>query len=237
MLDDIKIMQFADGTLDASEKEAVQKEIENNAQYKKILENYIYTGEILANISKEIKSKPLPEYLNNKIIQFNKSQIQIKANNKLSFNFFNIFNIKYSAIAAAFGLFFVSGFFTNQFLINQNPNYQIAQKDNKFYDPIFRGSSSFINFYESFNERKFNEEINTIANKLKKEQKFEILISDDLKAKFQYTESFKNKNNNECIVIKSDKKIKLTSGGSENIISLTVCKNNNYWSLTNINIF
>jgi beta-lactamase superfamily II metal-dependent hydrolase len=31
-------MQFADGTLDASEKEAAQKEIENNAQYKKILD-------------------------------------------------------------------------------------------------------------------------------------------------------------------------------------------------------
>ena len=30
MIDDIKIMQFADGTLDSSEREIVQKEIENN---------------------------------------------------------------------------------------------------------------------------------------------------------------------------------------------------------------
>lgn len=231
-------MQFADGTLDPSERDTVQKEIENNLEYQKILEDYIYTGKILSNISSEIKSKPLPEYLNNKIIQFNKSRPYINNNSKLFFKSFRIFNIKYSAIAAAFGIFFVSGFFTNQLLVmNQNPNYLIAQQTNKSYDTVFRGSpDSFINFYESFNERTFNEEINMIANKLKKKQKFEISISANKKAKFQYTESFKNKNNNNCIIIKSDKKIKLTSEGPENIISLTACQNNNYWSLTNINI-
>ena len=72
MLDEIKIMQFADGTLDPSEKEKVKKQIDNNPEYKKILDDYIYTGELLNNLGNEIKSVPLPEYLDNKIIQFNK---------------------------------------------------------------------------------------------------------------------------------------------------------------------
>ena len=75
MLDEIKIMQFADGTLDPSERDSVQKEIENNPKYKKILDDYIYTAEILSNISKEIKSKPLPESLNSKIYEFNSNRI------------------------------------------------------------------------------------------------------------------------------------------------------------------
>jgi ethanolamine utilization cobalamin adenosyltransferase len=100
MLDDVKIMQFADGTLDPSEREIVQKEIENNPKYKKLLKDYTYTGEILSNISREIKSKPLPKYLENKVIEFNKNSIKTLSKNKLTFNFFNILNIKYSAIAA-----------------------------------------------------------------------------------------------------------------------------------------
>ena len=44
MLDEIKIMQFADGTLNPSEREAVKKEIENNPEYKKILEYYTHCG-------------------------------------------------------------------------------------------------------------------------------------------------------------------------------------------------
>jgi len=239
MQDEIKIMQFADGTLDPSERDNVQKEIENNPKSKKILDDYIYTAEILSNISKEIKSKPLPEYLNNKITEFNKNRIQPIAKDKLSIKFFNIFNIKYSAIAASFCIVFMAGYFVNQVILDTNSNHQVSIKFNDTYKN-FRNSSEtdskILNFYESFNERKFNEEINLIANQLKKDQKFEILISEDNKAKFQFIASFKDKNNNECKVLKSDKKIKLTSDGNENILSLTICQSKNYWSLTSINI-
>jgi hypothetical protein len=236
MLDEIKIMQFADGTLDPSEKEKVKKQIDNNPEYKKILEDYIYTGELLNNLGNEIKSAPLPKYLDNKIIQFNKSTLKIKTESKLSFSFLNIFNIKYSAIAAAFCFVFMGGFFANQFVMNQNPTYQVTQQANKSYNLDFRGGSSSINFYNSFNEKKFNEEINLIANKLKKNEEFEISISESEKAKFQHIDSFKDKNNNECKVIKSLKKIKITVDGNDNLFSLTICKNKNYWSLTAINI-
>ena len=236
MLDEIKIMQFADGTLDPSEREKVKKQIDDNPQYKKILDDYIYTGNLLNNLGNQIKSVPLPKYLDDKIIQFNKSKTQTTIENKLSFNFLNIFNIKYSAIAAAFCFVFMGGFFTKQFVMNQNPTYQVTQQVNKSYNLDFRSGSSFINFYESFNERKFNEEINKIANILKKNEEFEIFISEDEKAKFQYIDSFKNQNNHECKVIKSIKKVKITSTGTENLFSLTICQNKNYWSLTSINI-
>lgn len=239
MLDEIKIMQFADGTLDPSERDNVQREIETNPKYKKILDDYIYTAEILSNISKEIKSKPLPQYLNNKISEFNKNRIQSLDKNKSSFNFFNIFNIKYSAIAATFCIVFMAGYFSNQVIVDMNSNHQVSIKFNDTYKN-FRSSSGtdnkIINFYESFNERKFNEEINLIANQLKKDQKFEMFISDDKKVKFQFIDSFKDKNNNDCKVLRSDKKIKLTSDGNENIFSLTICQNKNYWTLVSINI-
>jgi hypothetical protein len=125
-----------------------------------------------------------------------------------------------------------------QCLVDTNSKHQISIK---FSEPSkdFRSSNTnniFIDFYATFNEKKFNEEINLIANKLKKDQKFEISISEGQKFKFQYIEDFKNKKNNNCKIIKSDKKVKLTSNGLENEISLTICQNNNYWTLTNINI-
>lgn len=237
MLDEIKIMQFADGTLDPSEKEKVKKQIDNNPEYKKILEDYIYTGELLNNLGNEIKSAPLPKYLDDKIIQFNTSTSRFKTESKLSFSFLNIFNVKYSAIAAAFCFVFMGGFLTNQFIVvNQNSTSQITQQASKSHNLDFRGGSSSINFYNSFNEKKFNEEINLIATKLKKNEEFEILISEREKAKFQHIDSFKDKNNNECKVIKSLKKIKITVDGNDNLFSLTICKNKNYWSLTAINI-
>ena len=75
-----------------------------------------------------------------------------------------------------------------------------------------------------------------IADKLKKKEEFEISISEGEKAKFKYTDSFKDKNSNECKIIKSYKKIKITADGDENFFSLTICQNKNYWSLVAINI-
>ena len=117
MLDEIKIMQFADGTLDPSEREDVKKQIDSSPEYKKILEDYIYTGELLNNLGNQIKSVPLPKYLNNKIIQFNKSTSKIKTESKLSFSFLNIFNIKYSAIAAAFCFVFTVSTLTRRYMV------------------------------------------------------------------------------------------------------------------------
>ena len=50
MLDDIKIMQFADGTLNPDEQEHVKNEIDNNPEYQKILKDYMQTADTLAGL-------------------------------------------------------------------------------------------------------------------------------------------------------------------------------------------
>ena len=51
MIDETKIMQYADGTLPEEEKETVKKAIENDPQLQKLLKDYQETGEILFAIS------------------------------------------------------------------------------------------------------------------------------------------------------------------------------------------
>ena len=67
MIDETKIMQYADGTLPEDEKETVKKAIESNPQYQKLLKDYQETGKILFNLGKEIKSQPLPSSLQDKL--------------------------------------------------------------------------------------------------------------------------------------------------------------------------
>ena len=188
MLDEVKIMQFADGTLEPSEREAVQKEIEKNPEYKKMLDDYIYTGELLSNLSKEIKSKPLPTYLSNKIFEFNKNKIELFNKKQSNFNFSNIFKIKYSAVAAGFALFFVGGYTTSHYLIAEKEQ-TIAMREVKNIEnnqPIFRGAKKNTelnldqseNFYQIFNIEKFNKEINIQIKKAKINQKIKIKFSD-----------------------------------------------------------
>ena len=50
MIDETKIMQYADGTLPEEEKETVKKTIENDPQLQKLLKDYQETGEILFNL-------------------------------------------------------------------------------------------------------------------------------------------------------------------------------------------
>ena len=74
MLDHIKIMQFADGTLDPAEQDKVKLEIESNPEYQKILKDYTYTADALANLGNEIRSLDLPTDLKSKISNFNQKE-------------------------------------------------------------------------------------------------------------------------------------------------------------------
>ena len=49
MIDETKIMQYADGTLPEDEKDTVKKAIENDPQLQKLLKDYQATGEMLFN--------------------------------------------------------------------------------------------------------------------------------------------------------------------------------------------
>jgi hypothetical protein len=246
MLDEIKIMQFADGTLNPSEREAVKKEIENNAEYKKILEDYIYTGEILNNLGKEIKSKPLPTYLSNKIFEFNKNKVQFAKKKQFSFNFFDIFKIKYSAVAAGFALFFVGGYTTSHYLIADKTDYGNMQEVKGTIDnqPIFRGAKknietgldSSVEFYQIFNIEKFNKEINAKIKNTKNNQKLKIQFSNNNAIELVVGNNFKNNKDQNCKNLNLQKKIKITEINEPVNASISICSQNNEWKFVSINL-
>jgi len=88
MIDETKIMQYADGTLPEDEKETVKKAIESDPQLQKLLKDYQATGEMLFNLGKEIKSQPLPSSLQKKLKIINKERERSSAGKK-SFIFFS----------------------------------------------------------------------------------------------------------------------------------------------------
>ena len=115
MIDETKIMQYADGTLPQEEHEEVKKAIEADPKLKELYNSYQETGDLLFKLGNEIKSQPLPKNLQEKaeILKSWKKPIKQESG---SFNFFGLFKVQYAGIAAAFCLFFVGGFFTNTFI-------------------------------------------------------------------------------------------------------------------------
>ena len=111
MIDEIKIMQYADGTLPEDEKEAVEKAIESNPKLKKLFKDCQETADILFDLDKDMMSQPLPDSLKEKLKILNADQ-QTTFKVKKPFTFFNIFKVQYAGIAAALALFFYGGFFT-----------------------------------------------------------------------------------------------------------------------------
>ena len=121
MIDETKIMQYADGTLPEDEKETVKKAIENDPQLQKLLKDYQATGEMLFNLGKEIKSQPLPSSLQKKLKIINKER-ERSSDGKKSFIFFKIPKIAYAGIAAAFAFILYNVFQTTAPLIVDNIN-------------------------------------------------------------------------------------------------------------------
>lgn len=237
MLDDIKIMQFADGTLNSDEREHVKNEIDNNPEYQKILKDYMQTADTLAGLGNEIRSLDLPEELKLKISNFNKKESASIP--QKSFNFFNIFNLKYSAVAVAFALFFTGGFYTNQMIAlkDQVPTMQTVADKGSIK---LRGSSSetVSNFYRWFDENKFITAVNNKINSLKNGDKFTADITDlnNQTVNFRLDKDFNDKDGNQCKIISYDKKVSLEQSNKFFFISLAVCKNNNIWKLVAITL-
>ena len=239
MLDQTKIMQFADGTLDPAEQDQVRLEIESNPEYQKILKDYMHTADVLAELGNEIRSLELPNDLKNKIYAFNKiEQSKIKVN-KSFFGFANIFNIKYSAIAAAFALFFTGGFYTNQMIAqyDQVPTMQTVTDSRSIQ---LRGSSAeFVtSFYNWFDEKTFIKNVNEKIKNLKEGDKFSTDLVDlnQNTVNFIIDKEFKNKEGDLCKIINYEKKVTLNQSNKTYFISLAVCNENNKWNLIAITL-
>ena len=101
MIDETKIMQYADGTLPIEEHAEVKKVIEADPKLKELYNTFKETGDLLFKLGNEIKSQPLPKNLQDKadILKTWKKPI-VKETNSL--NFFGLFNIQPAGMAAAF---------------------------------------------------------------------------------------------------------------------------------------
>ena len=66
MIDEAKIMQDADGTLPIEEHEEVKKAIEADPKLKELYNSFQETGDLLFKLGNEIKSKTLPQNLQDK---------------------------------------------------------------------------------------------------------------------------------------------------------------------------
>lgn len=244
MLDHIKIMQFADGTLDPNERDEVKKQIDSNPEYQKLLNDYISTADTLAELSNEIKSLDLPQNLKNKINNFNQAQVSEVKVEKKSFNFLNLLNIRYSAIAASFMIVFMAGFYANQLipaaqLTSTSNDLPVAQQLSETGKIKLRGSSSeFItNFYQWFDQEAFTNEVNLKINKLKEGDKLTLVSKDNKDNQINLiVGKFVEGTNNKCRVIYYDKKVSIINSKTSYQISLIVCKEVEGWELKEITL-
>ena len=249
MIDETKIMQYADGTLPIEEKEEVEKAIQDNPEYKKLLKDYQETGDLLFKLGTEIKSQPLPDSLKEKL-KVIKSWEKAPKETKISFNFFSLFKMQYAGIAAALAIFFAGGFYTNTVMMTKKSGQgalqavtkkmDIESKELKFRSTPNQDldlSERVTNIYKYFEEEKFIDEISPLLSDLTENQEFTLSLKDNNGKiiKFVLVENF-NSNNGVCKKIRFNKPLRLSNIDEETEVTLNLCKVNENYELSSINI-
>ena len=249
MIDETKIMQYADGTLPIEEHEEVKKAIEADPKLKELYNTFKETGDLLFKLGNEIKSQPLPKNLQDKadILKTWKKPI-IKESNSL--NFFGLFNIQPAGMAAAFAMFFVGGIYVDNFISGKdvgksNQVTALTQKIDVPKDLKFRSmpktdedlSTRVTNLYRYFNADQFIQDINSKLDTLKINDEFESSLEDNdgKKVKFILVENF-NANGNNCKKVAFNEPLKLSNIDQGSDVSLDICKINNNYEITSINL-
>ena len=249
MIDEAKIMQYADGTLPIEEHEEVKKAIEADPKLKELYNSFQETGDLLFKLGNEIKSKPLPQNLQDKadIIKTWKKPVTSEFG---SFNFFGLFKIQYAGVAAVFAMFFVGGFYTNTFVASFDDNSSksvrmVSQKIDAPKDLKFRGmpsveedlSTRVTNLYRYFNGEQFLNDINSKIDNMNLNDEFESSLEDNdgKKVRFILVENF-NANGNDCKKVKFNEPLKLSSNDQGTDVSLDICKINNNYEISSINL-
>ena len=249
MIDETKIMQYADGTLPIEEHEEVKKAIEADPKLNELYNTFKETGDLLFKLGNEIKSQPLPKNLQDKadILKTWKKPI-IKGSNSL--NFFGLFNIQPAGMAAAFAMFFVGGIYVDNFISGKdvgksNQVTALTQKVESPKDLKFRGmpsadedlSTRVTNLYRYFNADQFIQDINSKLDSLEINDEFESSLEDNdgKKVKFILVENF-DANGNNCKKVAFNEPLKLSSNDQGSDVSLDICKINNNYEITSINL-
>ena len=249
MIDETKIMQYADGTLPIEEHEEVKKAIGADPKLKELYNTFKETGDLLFKLGNEIKSQPLPKNLQDKadILKTWKKPI-IKGSNSL--NFFGLFNIQPAGMAAAFAMFFVGGIYVDNFISGKdvgksNQVTALTQKIDVPKDLKFRSmpktdedlSTRVTNLYRYFNADQFIQDINSKIDNLEINDEFESSLEDNdgKKVKFILVENF-DANGNNCKKVAFYEPLKLSSNDQGSDVSLDICKINNNYEITSINL-
>ena len=249
MIDETKIMQYADGTLPVEDHEEVKKAIEADPKLKELYNTFKETGDLLFKLGNEIKSQPLPKNLQDKadiLKTWNKPIV--KESNSL--NFFGLFNIQPVGMAAAFAMFFVGGIYVDNFISGKdvgksNQVTALTQKIDVPKDLKFRSmpktdedlSTRVTNLYRYFNADQFIQDINSKLDTLKINDEFESSLEDNdgKKVKFILVENF-NANGNNCKKVAFNEPLKLSNIDQGSDVSLDICKINNNYEITSINL-
>ena len=250
MIDETKIMQYADGTLPIEEREEVQKAIEADPKLKELYNTFKETGDLLFKLSNEVKSKPLPQNLQEKaeiLKSWNKPVIKDKDK---SFNFFGLFKFQYAGVAAAFCLFFVGGFYTNTFMASlddtSSGTVKLSKKIEVEPEKLKMRSiqkddedlqTRIANLYRYFDEDKFLSQISPLINDAAVNDVIETNLEDNIGKKINFTvvENFRS-DGNECKKLDFSEPVKLSNIDEGTNISLDLCKVDENYELTSINL-
>ena len=249
MIDETKIMQYADGTLPIEDHEEVKKAIEADPKLKELYNTFKETGDLLFKLGNEIKSQPLPKNLQDKVgILKTLNKPIVKESNSL--NFFGLFNIQPVGMAAAFAMFFVGGIYVDNFISGNdvgksNQVTALTQKIDVPKDLKFRSmpktdedlSTRVTNLYRYFNADQFIQDINSKLDTLEVNDEFESSLEDNdgKKVKFILVENF-NADGNNCKKVAFNEPLKLSSNDQGSDVSLDICKINNNYEITSINL-
>ena len=249
MIDETKIMQYADGTLPIEEHEEVKKAIEADPKLKDLYNSFQETGDLLFKLGNEIKSQPLPKNLQAKA-EIIKSWKKSPAKDAQSFNFFGLFKIQYAGVAAACCLMFMGGFYADTFISgkNQTSSNQVIALNQSIDAPKdlkFRGmpktdedlSTRVTNLYRYFDQEKFIKEINSKIDDLKinEELKTSLTDNDGKNVKFILVENF-NYNGNNCKKVSFNETLKLSASDQGTTVTLDICKIDNNYEISSINL-
>ena len=250
MIDETKIMQYADGTLPIEEREEVQKAIESDPKLKELYNTFKETGDLLFKLSNEVKSKPLPQNLQEKaeiLKSWNRPVIEDKDK---SFNFFGLFKFQYAGVAAAFCLFFVGGFYTNTFMASLDDSssgtVKLSKKIEVEPEKLKMRSiqkddedlqTRIANLYRYFDEDKFLSQISPLINDAEVNDVIETNLEDNIGKKINFTvvENFRS-DGNECKKLDFSEPVKLSNIDEGTNISLDLCKVDENYELTSINL-
>ena len=217
---------------------------------KELYNTFKETGDLLFKLSNEVKSKPLPQNLQEKaeiLKSWNRPVIKDKDK---SFNFFGLFKFQYAGVAAAFCLFFVGGFYTNTFMaslddgstgtVKLSKKIEVEPKKLKMRS-IQKDDEDLqtriANLYRYFDEEAFIAEMNNRIDEIAINEEFETTLTDNLGKPVKFI-LIKNSEINDylCKTVEFNELVRLSGIDKGTKISLDLCKQNEGYELTSINI-